>query len=508
MKSKWFIDVRILAYVLFAMMFIPIIIVALWIYIVTFSFNNSFTDHLLLVLCYIVTPLMALIMLRHFGKRMASLLIVKENTITWKCLLYRSARIKLEDCKYVGIADFADDDRGCPVSRGDEMSYIYLCKDPFPDKYRHKIDRTTCKNNFIFFCYSDRLCRTLIDLLPEEKTRALVSFYQSLQATDRKIARKKELKKQKKLKKKLKKKLTRGSKKVIREGAMSNIIPVFGIDITCDKENESINGTGFISKTSSLMLNAEIENDVEILEQAQEESKLPHWIRAIKLVCGFYGSVTAVSTVKASFEVGFNQAIKNAPVLIISGFISLIVFFILNIISKKKAAVVLKEKGVEHQIEKINYKIQSISDDMDIPSDAVPTDILTFRYREKNGIVCAKSTSFQMTPYVNSEFKMFVKDDSLHLANLQNIYSFKLSELRAIKTINKRICIPSWNKTDDPRTGRFKLYKMTVNNFGFVFFRPYHILEIEHNGQLFGIYFPCYELETFEKFSELKAQKQ
>ena len=49
---------------------------------------------------------------------------------------------------------------------------------------------------------------------------------------------------------------------------------------------------------------------------------------------------------------------------------------------------------------------------------------------------------------------------------------------------------------------------MTVNNMGNVFFKPYYILEIEHNDEIFGIYFPCYELPIFEKLTGLTAQKQ
>ena len=93
------------------------------------------------------------------------------------------------------------------------------------------------------------------------------------------------------------------------------------------------------------------------------------------------------------------------------------------------------------------------------------------------------------------------------MANVESVYAFKRSELKTIKTVNKRISIPTWNKEEEPTAGAFKQYKLAVNNIGNIFFKPYHILEVEHNGETFGIYFPPYELATFEKLTGLKAEK-
>ena len=54
--------------------------------------------------------------------------------------------------------------------------------------------------------------------------------------------------------------------------------------------------------------------------------------------------------------------------------------------------------------------------------------------------------------------------------------------------------------------GEFKQYKLGVTYIGTIIVKPYHILEIERNGTLYGIYFPCYELATFEALTGLKAE--
>ena len=92
--------------------------------------------------------------------------------------------------------------------------------------------------------------------------------------------------------------------------------------------------------------------------------------------------------------------------------------------------------------------------------------------------------------------------------NIETVYSFDLSELRSIKTVNKRISVPIWNKDEEPTEGRFKKYKLKVDEAEDVYFKPFHILEIDHYGSIFGIYFPCYELSLFEKLTGLAAQDQ
>ena len=124
----------------------------------------------------------------------------------------------------------------------------------------------------------------------------------------------------------------------------------------------------------------------------------------------------------------------------------------------------------------------------------------------KNGKIRPYLSGLQTTAYMNVSVKMYETNDALHIADLENVYSFAKSELKVITTVNKRISVPTWNKDEDPRKGSFKRHKMTVSNMGDVFFKPYYILEIEHESQIFGIYFPCYELEIFEHLTGLKAE--
>ena len=77
--------------------------------------------------------------------------------------------------------------------------------------------------------------------------------------------------------------------------------------------------------------------------------------------------------------------------------------------------------------------------------------------------------------------------------------------IKAIKSIKKTIRIMEWNKDEEFNKGLYKQYKLSEDNYGCIICKSYHILEFEHNNDLWGIYIPCYELPVIEDITGLKA---
>ena len=281
---------------------------------------------------------------------------------------------------------------------------------------------------------------------------------------------------------------------------------IFGIDITADKKNETPYGDEFITKKVSKESSEELEAKQEELEQTVENSQLPLWLRITKFLCGIFAVMVIAGVFKAMSSISFEQAFKNAPALIIGGGVCAFVWLILQILSMKKEKSVLKEDDADGQVKQIENDMREIYYELGVPEDAPSVDILMFKYKVKDGEIVVKTTGLESVAYFNLETKAFVKEGMLHIADVESLYSFALDELKGIKTVNKRIGIISWNKKEDPRKGEYKKYKMTVNDMGNVFFKPYHILEIERDGQSFGLYFPCYELEVLEELTGLRAE--
>lgn len=282
--------------------------------------------------------------------------------------------------------------------------------------------------------------------------------------------------------------------------------PIFGIDITADKRNEITNGNEFITRTVSDETSDQLETNQEELEQTVEKCQLPLWIRIVKFLCGMYSAIALIGVLKALPDIGIRQAFQNAPIIIISGVVCGVIWLVLHTISKQKEKAVLKESGADTQLQQIEMNVQESYIELGVPEYAPSVDILMFKYKVKDGEIVVKTTGLESVAYFNLETKAFVKEGMLHIADVESLYSFALTELKGIKTVNKRIGIISWNKKEDPRKGEYKKYKMTVNDMGNVFFKPYHILEIERDGQSFGLYFPCYELEVLEELTGLRAE--
>ena len=131
---------------------------------------------------------------------------VNQEVITWRCPCQKKVTICPEDCVYVGIATIPQSKHvRTPLIRGDETSYIYLSTRPVDEKTKRKINAKPPKKGLVYFQYRDDLCLHLMEILPEEKTRALAGFYSRMQDADRTCAREEAAKKRKKEKEKEKK---------------------------------------------------------------------------------------------------------------------------------------------------------------------------------------------------------------------------------------------------------------------------------------------------------------
>ena len=143
--------------------------------------------------------------------RLVSTLIVKNNCIIWHSPFRKTITMSFEDFEYVGLEDSSkeicfrystQEAAFAALARDDFMVYIYFSKTPFPKKYIHRASAAPCKEGFIKFAYSEKLCLNLLEVLPAGKTSALRAFYLHMQAADRANKLKQQNKKKRKSKKK------------------------------------------------------------------------------------------------------------------------------------------------------------------------------------------------------------------------------------------------------------------------------------------------------------------
>ncbi|MBQ8400071.1 MAG: hypothetical protein IJX08_08960, partial [Clostridia bacterium] len=272
--------------------------------------------------------------------------------------------------------------------------------------------------------------------------------------------------------------------------------PVFCIDVTENKDNETINGGEFVIKTVSKERSEKMEDALERAMDTEEKAKLPLPCQIIEWICGSAGLLIASVSIGACLEIGFTTAYQNAPYFFYIAGACLIVWLILFLLSKKREKEVLDDTTVRNTEQELDANSKAIYDELGVPSDAPNCDILTFTYKIKNGEIKVKNNG--VVDYLNIDTRVYLQDGCLCISDLEEVHAFPLAELTGIQTVNKRISVPLWNKEEAHNKGEYKKYKMTQNDAGFVCFKPYHILTLMHEGEEHGIYFPCYELPLFE----------
>lgn len=272
--------------------------------------------------------------------------------------------------------------------------------------------------------------------------------------------------------------------------------PFLGINLTTDKKNEQMNGHEFMIQQPSFALSNYLETSTNSVEQTIEKSKLPLLFRVIQFICGITALIIGGALLTA--DVSFAVSYKNAPGLFWTLGICAPVWMILWIWSCKKSKTVLETDESAQMFSHLNSVSDNIYKELGVPDDAKDVDILSFYYKMIDGYMKVSEKGFQIEQYFNPEFKVFADHENLYLVNLEGKYAFPLSSIVNIHTVKKHIRIAGWNKEEKYNKGIYKQYKLTIDSYGCLHCKSYHILEINHNGESCGIYIPCYELPIFE----------
>lgn len=272
--------------------------------------------------------------------------------------------------------------------------------------------------------------------------------------------------------------------------------PFLGIDLTENKHNAQMNGAEFLAQIPSEALRQALSASTEKAETTISGSRLPLPFRVVQYLCGFAALLIGGAILNA--EVSFAEGYHNAAWLYWTAGICAVTWGILWLLSKHKAKAVLEAEASTQTFTHLEGVTQAIYQELGVPDSARTVDVLFFFYKYKNGELklVEKTVAAQ---YFNPEFKLFVDANNLYLANLEGKYAFPLSSIRQLHTVKKHIRIAAWNKQEAYNKGIYKQYKLTTDNYGCIHCKQYHILEVEHRGESFGIYIPCYELPAFEE---------
>ncbi len=285
--------------------------------------------------------------------------------------------------------------------------------------------------------------------------------------------------------------------------------PFLGINLTEDRKNTKPNGSEHMVQEPSPELTAALESSKLKMNETEKKAKLPLVFRIIQWVTAFVGAIFVIGLLRGlggEDAVTLTEAYENASVLFWIGAICIAIAVALNLFGKKKEKEVFGSDDSARTISHLSTSVETIYSDLGVSQNARDVDILVFFYKEKNGEPKLTVKGNQNFMFINFPFKIFADPKTFYLANIEGKYAFSRSDVKSIKIVNKRATMNDWNKDHPFDDDKYKKYNMKMDQYGVIYFKPYYILEIDIDGQTWGIYFPPYELPLFEALTGLKAE--
>ena len=277
----------------------------------------------------------------------------------------------------------------------------------------------------------------------------------------------------------------------------------FGVNITEDKENDRMDGEDFIVDRISTSQEKALDQNSEALLVLQKKANLPLPLRVLHYISAFVCLCLIVSIIRGLGNVTLDQAFQNAPWIFYILPVAAIIWGALTLLRRKHQKAFNESPEVEAATKKAQDLNRESYESLGVPAEAATIDVLCSRYVIKKDEPINRP--FGPYTFIATEVRIYVEGNDLMLADVHQKFAIPLYMLSGLRTIEKPVTLPIWNKDTPIDQPPYNGFKITVNQNG-VNFRPYYALRIVNDaGQEYQLYFPCYELPVIERLTEQTA---
>lgn len=272
--------------------------------------------------------------------------------------------------------------------------------------------------------------------------------------------------------------------------------PFLGVDRTNDKKNEEMNGIELaVAKTPAATVDA-LNNAGNAILETQKKANLPWYLRVLRWILLFAGFLC--------IRLGLEGVGDIATFAVIGGG-SFIGSWLITRYGGKRAEKIMSTDEATVNSRNLDELAASIYRDFGVPEAAPEIDILSFAYKMKNGEMKIVSGATSLTPYLNYNYRMFIKDENLVVADRECKFELPLSMIRSLTQEKCRVTIPIWTKDEECNSEKYKEYKLTEDNNGLVSMKYRLKLEFYANGEEWAMFLPYYEKATIEMLTRMTA---
>ena len=279
---------------------------------------------------------------------------------------------------------------------------------------------------------------------------------------------------------------------------------VFGIGKDIFNDESSIfeyDGGCFVIKTVDEETTELLDSVCDEFENHKKQASLPLWLNIIKFVATIGALLIGGSILKA--DVTLAEAYSNAPYFFfICGALAVIAIVLWTVERVKYKKIVTSEK-FKSNCEVAECAITRARNHLGVPENALSVDVFAFVYKDKKG------TQVSAMPYTffPCEMMAYCDSDNFYLADVKSVLSFPRSNILGIEQIKKKATLGNWNKSDAPRSKKYKQYKMVVDNMSLIHIKSYYSMKLRQNGEDYEILFPAYDVESIAQMLELRLFK-
>ena len=282
--------------------------------------------------------------------------------------------------------------------------------------------------------------------------------------------------------------------------------PIFCTDVTVNKNNTEINGKEFITKSIPEEKREMMDERASELQNKLAGAQTPGWMVTVKSIAGFAALIMAMNLFNVAMEKGFSAIFGENYItgtIICLGAIAIWLYLGREAKNRRKQAEADPE--TKRMTAELEAEIAMSMHEMGVPDDARGMDILVFNYKVKDGEIQPSAPMMMANVFMNFDCKAFDGGDSVCLADGDSVYSFKRSEIKALRKIDSKITVYSWNKDEAISDPKFAPYSISTNKMGMVSCPYYYLVEIERGGEMHGLYIPCYEAEAIRELFGLDS---
>jgi len=278
---------------------------------------------------------------------------------------------------------------------------------------------------------------------------------------------------------------------------------LFAIDITDDKKNQQENlYKELIVEETDEIQKEQLQKAAEVIETQEKEIALPKWLgisKAITLIIWFIlgaGIINAISD-DTSIQEGF----ENAPAIFIVFPIAFLSWLFIYVYERRRKNQVNDNDTFQKHQEEALHLAESIYDSLGVPKEAIQLDVLSFRYIIKDGQIKRRGTS--VANFMNVSKRVFIEDESFNIVDTEKRISIPLYAIQNIKKAKRRGMVIYWNKDVRFNKGKYKPYKIRVNNMG-VLIMDYGIMNIHYENDDYQLYLPIYEIDQLKEMMDVE----